>query len=147
MAQNQNRNQGNYQGNRNRRSQRARNNRRTLQNLQNTQPMQNIQPPMQTMQLPLGFPVNVQTQSQSPHILQNGFQCLPVNSSQQQARFGGQNNMFRQAARPGNWWKYCWTHGICGHASHECVAPAPGHQPMATLENRMGVSNYTYKRR
>ena len=153
--QNQNRFQGNqnqsqanrYQGSRSRRSQRRGNNRRFPQNFQNPQPMQNMQPTMQTMHLPPGFPVNTQIQGQTPQTAQSGFQCIPTNANQQQMRFGGQNSIFRQAARPGNWWKYCWTHGICGHASHECVAPAPGHQAMATLENRMGGNNYTYKRR
>ena len=37
--------------------------------------------------------------------------------------------------------KYCWTHGACGHTSHECNSKASGHQDAATLENHMGGSN------
>ena len=38
--------------------------------------------------------------------------------------------------------KYCWTHGLCNHNGRECNHPAQGHQPDATLENRMGGNNY-----
>ena len=34
--------------------------------------------------------------------------------------------------------KYCWTHGLCSHNGRECNNPMQGHQPEATLENRMG---------
>ena len=36
---------------------------------------------------------------------------------------------------------YCWTHGLTGHSGDRCYTPAEGHQPNATLYNRMGGSN------
>ena len=33
---------------------------------------------------------------------------------------------------------YCWTHGLTNHSSDRCLTPAEGHQPQATLYNRMG---------
>ena len=36
---------------------------------------------------------------------------------------------------------YCHTHGACNHASADCSSKAPGHQDVATMENRMGGSN------
>ena len=39
---------------------------------------------------------------------------------------------------------YCWTHGICGHSSANCEAPAPGHQVAATFQNMMGGNTYNY---
>ena len=36
--------------------------------------------------------------------------------------------------------RYCWTHGRC-HEGAECLYPAEGHQPLATLANRMGGSD------
>ena len=47
------------------------------------------------------------------------------------------NNRFRQPNPRG----YCWSHGWCGHTGATCRTPAPGHQPQATLENRMNGSN------
>jgi hypothetical protein len=35
---------------------------------------------------------------------------------------------------------YCWSHGSCAHASKDCRAPREGHQPNATLNNKMGGS-------
>ena len=36
---------------------------------------------------------------------------------------------------------YCWTHGHGGHADKDCRRPAPGHDPRATANRRMGGSN------
>ena len=36
--------------------------------------------------------------------------------------------------------KYCWTHGLCGHDGFNCRAQAPGHNPYATKNNRLGGS-------
>ena len=36
--------------------------------------------------------------------------------------------------------QYCWTHGWCAHNGTQCQAKAMGHQPTATLENRLGGS-------
>jgi len=36
---------------------------------------------------------------------------------------------------------YCWTHGWGGHSGTHCLTPAEGHQPKATLYNRMSGSD------
>ena len=36
---------------------------------------------------------------------------------------------------------YCWTHGLGGHTSIDCVQRAPGHDPRATITRRMGGTN------
>jgi len=36
---------------------------------------------------------------------------------------------------------YCWTHGLGGHTSIDCVNRAPGHEPRATITRRMGGTN------
>ena len=36
---------------------------------------------------------------------------------------------------------YCHTHGACNHISADCTSKAPGHEDLATLNNRMGGSN------
>jgi HPt (histidine-containing phosphotransfer) domain-containing protein len=36
---------------------------------------------------------------------------------------------------------YCWTHGACNHNGFQCLYPAEGHVPQATLQNRMNGSN------
>jgi hypothetical protein len=35
-------------------------------------------------------------------------------------------------------YSYCWTHGICTHASNVCKFPAEGHQKEALIHNLMG---------
>jgi hypothetical protein len=44
-------------------------------------------------------------------------------------------------------WKYCWSHGVCDHASGNCTAPAPGHVPTATLDNLMTHGGCTFIQR
>ena len=41
---------------------------------------------------------------------------------------------------------YCWTHGQKGHTGAQCKTPRPGHDPRATLNNRMGGSNVGCKK-
>jgi hypothetical protein len=38
--------------------------------------------------------------------------------------------------------KYCWSHGRCNHVGSECKSKAPGHKDTATMEDKMGGSNY-----
>ena len=47
---------------------------------------------------------------------------------------GGNNNN-------SNLTEYCWTHGLCRHNGFNCRNPADGHNPYATVNNRMGGSN------
>ena len=55
---------------------------------------------------------------------------------------GRQGGGGRRNARTSRFNQWCWTHGMCRHGSAECRSPAPGHKPTATLENRMGGSEY-----
>ncbi len=48
----------------------------------------------------------------------------------------GRGNPYRQR----NYTIYCWTHGGCAHAGTACVEKVPGHQDLATFENKMGGS-------
>lgn len=36
---------------------------------------------------------------------------------------------------------YCWSHGLCGHAGKDCRNARVGHNPRATVSNRMGGSS------
>ena len=47
-----------------------------------------------------------------------------------------------RAQQPHNQYQsqYCWTHGLCHHASKDCCTKAEGHKDDATLDNRMGGS-------
>ena len=36
--------------------------------------------------------------------------------------------------------KYCWSHGACAHASHDCNSKKPGHIDTATFANKQGGS-------
>jgi hypothetical protein len=57
---------------------------------------------------------------------------------------GGDNEQRRPAPAPtrgGRVFSYCWSHGYCGHPGPDCRSPREGHQPTATLENRMSGSN------
>jgi hypothetical protein len=46
----------------------------------------------------------------------------------------------RGGTRHRNHHLYCWTHGGCAHPSTACVEKIPGHQDLATFENKMGGS-------
>ena len=35
-------------------------------------------------------------------------------------------------------WFYCWSHGVATHSGTDCLYPAEGHIPTATLKNRQG---------
>jgi hypothetical protein len=37
-------------------------------------------------------------------------------------------------------WKYCWSHGLCGHIGAQCKYPAEGHVNEATILNTFGGS-------
>lgn len=45
-----------------------------------------------------------------------------------------------------NYSKYCWTHGGCNHESKDCRKKSPGHQDMATWNNRMNGSERNIRR-
>ena len=49
--------------------------------------------------------------------------------------------MKKQNISPGTrTWKYCWTHGVCTHASKDCKVKADGHYNNATFQDCMGGS-------
>jgi len=49
----------------------------------------------------------------------------------------------RERHKPARPIYYCWTHGLCGHTSADCFAPAEGHKKAATINNRMGGADLT----
>ena len=89
---------------------------------------QQVNPYPQTM-LPFPGPPQYPVQAQ---VSQPSYS--PTQAPQQ---FQAQNQRFRQKLPRA----YCWTHGWCAHSSATCASPAPGHCPLATLDNRMGGSN------
>jgi len=72
---------------------------------------------------------------QFPHVHSPFPSTNQTNSEKQNA----QNN--KQGRRGRKFRKfYCWTHGVTNHSSDRCLTPAQGHQPNASLYNRMGGS-------
>ena len=69
-------------------------------------------------------------------------------------QYGGRSQNSRYAGRQPSFPRqqgvfqtsYCWTHGICGHASNRCRNKMRGHKNEATINNRMGGSNFRQTR-
>ena len=89
------------------------------------------------------------TQMQSMMMNMQTSICGSVNETQASGRGKNRNGRGRGRGRGnGNGGRtgylplthYCWTHGWCRHNGTECSAPAEGHKPEATRNNRMGGS-------
>jgi hypothetical protein len=61
-------------------------------------------------------------------------------SGSRQGRGRGRQGRGSGAPGPQVFTKYCWTHGLCMHIGTECITPAEGHKPEATVTNKMGGS-------
>ena len=58
-----------------------------------------------------------------------------------QGRGARQGGAQRGRRNPAHQTHYCWTHGMCMHNGAQCSAPAEGHEPTATVANRLQGSN------
>ena len=113
---------------------------------QQTQAYQN--PPQPTAQIPFSQEQHMQQPFMfQPSMFPQGYYQFP-NHSQYNNYYnrggrggrGGRGRGGRGGRNSTRERRYCWTHGLAGHNRKECKNPMQGHQPDATLENKMGGS-------